>query len=129
MRAAVILLAAAVATLGVGCGNEYTIQLQLQSDPPVEPELGRGTAQMVEGTAIGVLARAFDEDEPEDEDEPIDLLSSDSGIVDVRPGLELNQYILVARRPGTTTIEAFVDGDEATPIEVRVVAQTPPTDP
>ena len=73
-----------------------------------------------------MTARAFEDGDQEDEDTPVDLLSQSSGVVDVRPGIEPNQFILVPRRPGATTIDAFVDEEAAEPLPVEVLPQTVP---
>jgi hypothetical protein len=105
-----------------GCGNDWTVSLYVQSDPPIDAQLASDRVTMAEGIAVGVLARAFDDGEMED-DETIELLSQNSGVLDVRPGLNPNEFVLIARSPGRTTIDAFVDDEAATPIEVVVTAQ------
>lgn len=105
-----------------GCGSDWTVSLYLQSDPPIDAQLASDRVTMAEGIAVGVLARAFDDGEMED-DEIIELLSHDSGVLDVRPGVNENEFVLIARSPGRTTIDAFVDDEAAAPIEVVVTAQ------
>ncbi len=126
MRTAVAALALGLLlplSLGaLGCGRDYTVKLYQQSDPPIEAQLASDRVTLTEGIAVGVMARAFDDGEME-EDEPIELLSQDSSVLDVRPGVGANEFVLIARGAGRTTIDAFVDDDAAASIEVEVLAQ------
>lgn len=125
MTARVAMLAAALLAAASGCSSEYSVALTLRSDPPIEPELSRERAVLAEGTALGVLARGFEDDDAEDADVAVELISSDTGVLDVRPGLDPNEYVLVARRAGTATIDAWVGGEAAAPIAVTVEPQGP----
>ena len=121
---------AAIALLGAlsaltGCSDDYSVALLLQSDPPIEPTLARDRVVIGEGLAVGVRARAMEDDEPAEDDLLVDLASSDTGIVDVRPGIEPNTYVFIGRRRGTATVDAFVDGERARSIDVLVEPQAP----
>lgn len=128
MRPALLAVAGLLGALGTltGCSDDYSVALQLRSDPPIEPALTRDRAVIGEGLAIGVLARALEDDEPIDDEVSIDLVSTDTGVVDVRPGIDPGTFVLIGRRRGTATIDAFVDGERARPLQVVIEAQAAP---
>lgn len=110
-----------------GCSDAWSVGLALRSDPPLEPDLSRGEAVIAEGMAVGVRAVPLEDDEPVDDDDlVVELTSLDRDVVDVRPGLDPNTFVLIGRRAGTARLDARVDGEVAAPLEVVVEAQAPP---
>jgi hypothetical protein len=130
------MMAVALATLAVGCSPDYSVQLELRSNPPEDAFVDETGIELMEGMAIVVLARPIEDgDERMDTDTPVDL-SAD------RPNVRVDrveedddgestpigdwEFVLSGASEGSASLEVWVDDELIDPIPVNIVEQPEP---
>ncbi len=119
-------LAFAILTLGLAtaCSPRYDhTTLTLGSPAPVPVQLSPAQIQLPAGIAALVVA------EPQssnanlyDEYYEVELRSQDPGVLDVYPGPQEREFVLVGLREGTTCVEVVIQRDVAECIAATVRA-------
>jgi hypothetical protein len=97
---------------GIGCEPEYDeSRLSQQSNPPGEVYLTGETLDVPAG--IAVLVRVdprSSSKEPYSSDTDVELRAKDTGILNVKRGLEVRQFVLIGISPGNTCLEVVING-------------------
>ncbi len=119
-----VILSAACSADDMGPSYAY-VDFTEPSNPPAEVTLTRDFVSLPVGIAVRVTPVAVGDDEWPLRGEVADMVlrSMDAGILDVLPGPEEGQVVLVGAGVGATSLRVLLQGVQVDSISVQIIPQ------
>jgi hypothetical protein len=106
-----------------GCQGFTNLDFEVQTVTPAETIISFEEMRLVEGRAVGFLARPMSGDTEMGDSTAVSRVSRDPRVADSGPSLEPWSFVLVPVAPGETSLSVIIDGDLEAIIPVRVEVQ------
>jgi hypothetical protein len=111
----------AAAALTMGCSHEYSVELRLVTDAPLDVIISDTEIIVPEGMAVGV--RPIPYRDGDRIDDVVEFVPARPGIIGMDPGVEEGIWVFYGEEAGSVSVEVTFDEEYRFDLRAEVVPQ------